>query len=266
MAFRRLGLLAAIDFGIQTTLSVVAIVKKTEKFYDLAGGNTFTLLAASALLLQDKDSTVSFRQKMNCAMVGLWATRLSCFLFWRVLKSGEDRRFRQAKQNNKMFFSFWLMQGAWVFLAGLPVWITNVRNHDSDEIDGYMMAGWSIFAAGFLIETIADLQKTLWRANPLNKGKWINKGLWALCQHPNYFGEIMLWFGIYLANVSSFQGWEHIGLISPVFTFLLLRYVSGVPLLQKYAKKKWGNDAAWRKYNETTPLLFFRMPKLFKKE
>merc|ERR1719285_111190 len=62
-------------------------------------------------MLQDKDSTVSVRQKMNCAMVGLWATRLSCFLFWRVLKSGEDKRFRQAKQNSKVFFSYWLLQG-----------------------------------------------------------------------------------------------------------------------------------------------------------
>jgi len=266
MAFRRLGLLAAIDFGIQTSLSIVAIVKKTEKFYDLAGGNTFSVLAVSALMLQDEDSKVSWRQKMNVAMVGLWATRLSCFLFWRVLKSGEDRRFRQAKKNAPQFFFFWMLQGAWVLLAGLPVWITNVRNHDSDEIDGTMVAGWGIFALGFLIETIADVQKTVWRANPANKGKWINKGLWSVCQHPNYLGEIMLWFGIYLANVSSFKGWEHIGVVSPVFTYLLLRYVSGVPLLQKYARKKWGNDPAWRKYSESTPYLFFRLPKSSKKD
>jgi len=266
MAFKRLGLLAAIDFGIQTTLSVVAIVNKTEKFYDLAGGNTFSLLAAGALFLQDEDSTLSWRQKMNVAMVGLWATRLSCFLFWRVLKAGEDRRFRKAKKNGLMFFSYWLMQGVWVFLTGLPVYITNVRNNDSNKIDGCMVAGWSIFALGFLIETIADVQKTVWRSNPMNKGKWINKGLWSVCQHPNYAGEIMLWFGVYLANLSSFQGWEHIGVISPVFTFLLLRYVSGVPLLQQYARKKWGSDPAWRKYNETTPLLLFRLRKLWKKE
>jgi len=254
-------LLAAIDFGIQISLGFVAIAFSTEKFYDLCGGTTFTILAITALCLRQDAllSTISWRQWGNITMVGIWATRLSCFLFWRILKSGEDRRFRQAKKNALLFLSYWWMQGLWVFLTGLPVYITNLRNSDNNIIDAYMVAGWALFAYGFIFETTADIQKTIWRADPHNRGKWIAVGLWSRCQHPNYAGEILLWVGVYVANVSSYEGWEHIGLVSPVFTFLLLRFISGVPLLQEYALKKWGDNPAWRKYHSSTPLLLFSL-------
>jgi len=247
-----------VDFGIQLAFCLLAIALSTEKFYDLLGGSTFFALAVYGLTLQDNPmSDVSNRQKANTVMVGLWALRISSFLFWRVLKSGEDRRFKKAKENPLIFLAYWMTQGVWIFITGLPVYITNVRSGDSNEVDASMVFGWVVFAFGLSFETTADLQKTFWRANPENKGKWIDVGVWSLCQHPNYFGEMLLWFGIWIANVSSYRDWEHISVISPLFTFALIRFVSGVPLLQEYALNKWGSDPAWKKYHSSTPLLLF---------
>jgi len=253
-----LGLLAALDFGIQLFFGILAILLSTEKFFDLCGGTTFLILAVYGIFLQNNPvSDVSHRQWGNVAMVSIWALRLSCFLFWRVLKSGEDRRFRKAKKNPLLYLGIWMMQGVWVFLTGLPVYITNVRSYDQNNVNYSMVLGWAIFGFGFLFEFTADIQKTRWRANPANKGLWIDVGLWSLCQHPNYLGEMLVWLGIWIANVSAFKGWEQIGVVSPLFTFFLIRFVSGVPGLQEYAKKKWGNDPAWQKYHRTTPLLLF---------
>jgi len=251
-------LLAALDFGIQLFFGLLAILLSTEKFFDLCGGTSFLVLAVYGLFLQDNPaSDVSHRQLANAVMVAIWAVRLSCFLFYRVLKAGEDRRFRKAKKNPFLFIFIWMLQGVWVYASGLAVYITNVRSYDSNKVDIWMVLGWAVFAFGFLLENIADFQKTRWRAKPENKGMWIDVGVWSLCQHPNYMGEMLLWFGIYISNVSSYEGWEHIGIISPLFTFALIRFVSGVPALQAYAKKKWGSNTDWQRYHSTTPLLLF---------
>jgi len=253
-----LALLAVLDFGIQLFFGLLAVLLSTEKFFDLCGGTSFLILAVCGLFLQDNPiSDVSQRQWANTVMVAIWAIRLSCFLFYRVLKAGEDRRFRKAKANPLLFIFIWMLQGVWVFLAGLAIYITNVRSYDSNKVDVSMVIGWCVFGFGFLFENIADIQKTRWRANPANKGMWINVGLWSLCQHPNYMGEMLVWLGIYIANVSSYEGWEQIGIVSPLFTFVLIRFVSGVPGLQNYAKEKWGSNPAWQKYHSTTPLLLF---------
>jgi len=254
-----LGLVAALDFGIQLFFGLLAILLSTEKFFDLVGGTSFLVCAVYGLFLQDNPlSEVSKRQIANTVMVAIWAVRLSCFLFNRVLKAGEDRRFREIKKNPPLFLFTWMLQGVWVFSSGLAVYITNVRSYDPEnEIDASMVIGWIVFAFGFILENVADFQKSRWRAKPENKGKWIDVGVWSICQHPNYMGEMLLWLGIYVSNVSSYEGWEHIGVISPLFTFALIRFVSGVPTLQTYAKNKWGSNPAWKKYHSTTPLLLF---------
>jgi len=260
---QELGLLAVIDLGIQIFLGFVAIALKTEKFLDLASGSTFLLLAIVAIVLHQNGSwdNVSIRQWANVIMIGIWAIRWSAFLFWRVLKAGEDSRFREAKENPIKFLTYWIVQAVWVFLTGLAVYITNVRSDDSDRIDTSMVVGWCVFAFGFIFEVTADVQKTKWRAKPENKGMWIDVGLWSICQHPNYAGEMLVWWGIYIANVSSFVGWENVGILSPLFTFTLIRFVSGIPLLQVRAREKWGKNPEWRRYHTTTPFyLFFLKP------
>jgi steroid 5-alpha reductase family enzyme len=114
------------------------------------------------------------------------------------------------------------------------------------------------FLIGITIEVIADKQKTNFRKDPKNKDKFINEGLWAKSRHPNYVGEITLWTGVAIISFSSLDGWQYISLISPIFTYLLLVYVSGVPQLTESGQKKWGHLKSYQDYIKNTPTLIFK--------
>ena len=113
------------------------------------------------------------------------------------------------------------------------------------------------FIIGLSIEIIADSQKTKFRKDPKNKDKFINEGLWAKSRHPNYVGEITLWAGVAIMSFSSLEGWQYISLISPIFTYLLLVYVSGVQQLTASGQKKWGHLESYQEYIKNTPTLIF---------
>jgi steroid 5-alpha reductase family enzyme len=109
------------------------------------------------------------------------------------------------------------------------------------------------------MEVIADSQKSRFNADPANKGKFIQSGLWSRSRHPNYFGEITLWVGVMIIALPVLQGWQWVALISPVFVTLLLTRVSGVPLLEKKADQKWGGQADYEAYKNQTPVLIPRL-------
>ena len=119
--------------------------------------------------------------------------------------------------------------------------------------------GFVIWVLGFAIEVIADNQKSRFRENPGNKGMFIQSGLWSKSRHPNYFGEITLWVGIAIIALPVLHGWQWIALLSPVFVTILLTRVSGIPLLEKKADKKWGGQQDYEEYKKNTPVL---IPKL----
>ena len=119
--------------------------------------------------------------------------------------------------------------------------------------------GLLIFIIGFIIEVVADHQKTVFRSNSENKNKFITSGLWSKSRHPNYLGEIVLWFAIAVISFSSLNGMQYIALISPIFTYLLLVYISGVRMLEDRANKKWGHLEEYKKYRKETPSLFFSL-------
>lgn len=242
---------AAVDFGIQWTCWAVAAALKTEKFYDLAGSGTFLFLALQSLKWGGR---YHLRQKVNTGMVALWAFRLGLFLFTRILKEGQDRRFNKVRDRPGTFFVYWTIQGVWVFLTILPTLIVNTKREDR-PITTQDYIGWSMWVTGFLLETIADSQKSSFRANPENQGKFIQHGLWSVVQYPNYLGEIMMWSGLYLSSTSVLRGWEHVSVISPLFLIFLLTKVSGIPLQEKSALKRYGGDPAFHEHIRKTPKL-----------
>ena len=125
----------------------------------------------------------------------------------------------------------------------------------------FMIIGFLLWILGFAIEILADNQKKIFRENPSNKGKFISSGLWAWSRHPNYFGEIILWLGIAIIAFPSMEGGEFLGLISPLFVYVLLTKISGIPMLEKSSDNKWGLEEDYIKYKKTTPILFLKKPK-----
>jgi len=124
---------------------------------------------------------------------------------------------------------------------------------------GYV--GIALWLFGFAVEVIADNQKTQFKKDPNNKDRFITSGLWSWSQHPNYFGEITLWLGLALFTYPVLSGWQLVTLISPIFVYLLLTRLSGIPTLDRLAKEKWGSDSDYAAYVRTTSKLILSPPK-----
>ena len=240
-------------FLIQWVLFIPAYIFKTEKFYDLAGSSTY-IFAVSYILY---DSSQNLTNLILGTAIIVWAVRLGSFLFFRIKKAGEDKRFKEIKQSPTRFFLAWSLQGMWVSVCSLCA-LTALSTENGVVLNGYLYLGFGLFLTGFLIEIIADKQKSKFRSNTDNKDKFINTGLWSKSRHPNYLGEIILWLGISIMSISSLSGLQYLTLVSPLFTYLLLVYVSGVRLLEESGNKKWGHLNSYKEYVKNTPVLFFK--------
>ncbi|MDX2344854.1 MAG: DUF1295 domain-containing protein [Acidimicrobiia bacterium] len=243
------GLLA---FAINWVAFIPSNRAKTERYYDLTGSVTYLTVTAVALLLSDD---IDARAVIVAALVGLWALRLGTFLFRRVRRDGRDGRFDSIKTDPLRFFMTWTLQGLWVLLTAACA-LAVITGGERRSIGWVAILGIVIWVAGFGIEAVADQQKSTFKKNPANEGRFITSGLWAWSRHPNYFGEIMLWTGIAIMALPVLSGWRWVTLISPVFVFLLLTRVSGIPMLEARAEKRWGNDEAFQTYTNNTSLLF----------
>ena len=151
----------------------------------------------------------------------------------------------------------WTLSGMWVSLCSLCA-LTAIASSDGVITNDIFYIGLITFLIGLSIEIIADRQKTRFRKDPKNTDKFINQGLWSKSRHPNYVGEITLWTGVAVMSFSSLEGWQYASLISPIFTYLLLVYVSGVPQLTESGQKKWGHLKNYQDYLKNTPTLIFK--------
>jgi steroid 5-alpha reductase family enzyme len=239
-------------FVIQWMAFIPAYLFQTEKFFDLTGSLTYTLVIIMAVVF---GNAMDARTILLATLVVVWAIRLGTFLFGRIRKAGKDDRFDEIKPSFIRFLNVWTIQALWVTFT-MAAALVAITSTNRKEFDLFAIAGLAIWIFGFAIEVIADAQKSRFSANPDNKGRFIQTGLWSRSRHPNYFGEIMLWIGIVVIALPVFQGWQWIALISPVFVTFLLTRVSGVPLLEKKADKKWGGQADYESYKKKTPVLF----------
>ena len=247
----------AIAFLIQWTLFIPAYLMQTEKFYDLAGSITYISIISYVYC---QSSEFNIASLILSLFIIVWAIRLGSFLFFRIKKAGEDKRFRDIKPSPTRFFMTWTLQGTWVSLCSACA-ITAISTTEGIILNEIFVLGAITFIIGFLIEVVADNQKTKFRSIPENKDKFITTGLWSYSRHPNYLGEITLWLGVALMSFSSLEGLQLITLVSPIFTYLLLVYVSGVRLLEASGNKKWGHLSSYQEYKKNTPTLFFKINK-----
>jgi steroid 5-alpha reductase family enzyme len=251
------ALCGAVAFAVNWAAFVPAWVGKTERYFDLTGSLTYLVLLAVALGLGGR---VDARSLLLALLVALWAVRLGTFLFARIRADGSDGRFDRIKTDFGRFATTWTLQALWVFLT-LACALAAITSATRVPLGSFAAVGTLLWIAGFGVEVVADQQKRAFRADPANDGRFITTGLWAWSQHPNYFGEITLWLGVALVALPALTGWQHATLISPVFVYLLLTRVSGVPLLEARAARRWGDDPEFSAYSQRTPRLVLRPPR-----
>ena len=241
---------------IQWVAFIPAYMFQTEKFFDLTGSITYSSVFIYCIYLASSGD-LNWGSLVISILVILWAGRLGTFLFTRIAKDGEDKRFRTIKPDIAQFFMTWTLQGMWVSLCSLCA-ITGIASETGIIVNNIFYIGLVMFIGGFAIEIVADQQKSAFRAIPENRNKYITSGLWSRSRHPNYFGEITLWTGVAVMSFSSLSGIEYLTLISPIFTYLLLVKISGVRMLEGRGQKTWGNDEDYIAYMKNTPMVMIK--------
>jgi len=246
----------ALAFLIQWLGFIAAYALQTEKFYDLTGSFTYISITILAVLISP---TIDDRSVLLLAAVLIWATRLGTFLFGRIMQSGKDERFDEIKVSFVRFLLTWTVQGLWVSFTAAAAW-TVITTTTRGPLGWPALIGFLVWALGFGFEVLADTQKSAFKADPENKGKFIDTGLWSWSRHPNYFGEIVLWVGVAIIALPVLRGWQYVALISPLYVTAQLTLVSGIPILERKADERWGGQEDYEVYKERTPVLIPRPP------
>lgn len=243
--------LLVIIFAIQWLAFIPAYFFQTERFYDLVGGLTYILTVIVALILTPK---IDARTVLLASLIMVWAFRLGLFLFIRIHAAGGDSRFDQIKRSPLHFFITWTLQALWISITASAALFAIL----SPAVIGLGLLaylGLLLWCAGFAMEAIADFQKSRFKQDPTNAGRFIQSGLWSWCRHPNYTGEILLWIGVALIALPVLEGWRYTGLLSPLFVAFLLIRISGIPLLERAGQNRWGDDVEYQAYLKRTPKL-----------
>jgi len=248
-------LLALLIFAVQWLGFVHAWLNRSERYYDLIGSLSYITIVLLALI---QGPAPSLMQMIIAGAVIVWAMRLGSFLFLRIRDVGEDQRFRHIKTSAPRFLFAWTLQGAWIVITSVAAVaaLTSSANAGFSTVFGLGLALWLV---GFAIEVVADAQKSAFRQNPANRDTFISTGLWHYCRHPNYLGEILLWAGVAVMATPFIVGWQWVVMVSPLFVFVLLTKVSGIPALALRGQKRWGNDPAYQQYLRDTPVLIPRI-------
>lgn len=244
----------------------IAYLFQFDKITDLWGSTNFLILAWLSLALGNYWEP---RQIVVTSLVTVWGLRLGAFLFVRVLKRGKDERFDEMRAKFWNFLAFWVFQIVWVWTVSLPVVLLNASEFQDPDWTATDIAGFILFGIGLITESVADFSRFRFSQDQSNRGKFIKSGVWSVSRHPNYFGEICVWLGIFLVSstvyVDNGREWQYVSVLSPVLTYLLLMYVSGVPLAEQRYDKKFAKSQEYWDYKEETSVLVPMPPSVFGK-
>ena len=248
-------LCAIVSFLTHWMIAAPSLITSSEKYFDFTGMVATLLVVLTAMFaLLSSGAEASIRSVFVASFVSVWTLRLGIFLYKRIVKAGEDSRFRDIKKSIPKFLMTWTLSALWVFLTTVNA-ITLIALNPLEPIGIFFIMGALLWLLGFGFEVIADRQKKYFSEQPKNEGRFITQGLWSVSRHPNYFGEIILWAGIAIISLPFLSGWQFVTLVSPVFVFLLLTRISGLPFLEDKAEKKWGEDKDYIEYKKRTPIL-----------
>lgn len=227
---------------------LLALSLRNNSIVDIFWGPGFLIIAFFSAFPFDALNTTKITFGI---LLAAWSLRLSLHIFMRNKGHGEDFRYAEWRKTWKHFifrsyFQVFMLQGLVMLIVSLPVII--IFNSDFTGSPIYTFIGFIVFATGFGMETLADYQLQQFRNNPLNKGHIIRSGLWKWSRHPNYLGEAMLWFGLWIISIPC--SYWFVTILSPITITLLLRYVSGVPMMEE----KFRNHPEWDEYSAKTPV------------
>lgn len=235
----------ALMFGVW----LLSLVKKDASIVDTFWGLGFVLIAGMCCAIGEGYET---RRILITALTAVWGLRLAAHIFFRNKGKGEDFRYKAMRvRHGKRFavvslYSVFAVQGLLMWVISLPLQIGETSRLPA-RLTWLDWAGTTIWLIGFGFESIGDLQLARFKADPKNKGKVMERGLWRYTRHPNYFGDALLWWGFFLIALSTPSGvWT---LISPLIMTGLLMKVSGVALLEKTLMK---TKPEYRDYVERT--------------
>lgn len=241
-----------LSLAINAVFFIIAALLHTDVFTDITYSLSFVLLTIALLSASPALSPV---QLATGAAVILWGIRLGAYLFNRILHIKVDHRFDDKRDSFVRFGSFWLLQAITVWVVMLPVYGIVARRPAPTVAAPVIALGLAVFLAGLIIESIADTQKYRFKMSKEGASTFMASGIWQYSRHPNYFGEMLVWWGIALPGLLLFRGAEWLYLLGPVFITSMLLFVSGIPLLEKSADKKWGADPAYVEYKRRTSIL-----------
>jgi len=240
---------------IQILFFIPSYIFKTEKLYDLIGSSTYVVVVSFAYY---SVSNKTITDTILFIFVLIWGIRLGTYLFKRIQRDNDDIRFEKAKKNFFWFLQYWMGQALWVSITSSAAVIAILKT-ENNSLNIYVIVGVLIWIIGFSLEVIADLQKSKFKQIENTNKTFISKGLWSKSRHPNYFGEITLWIGIYIISVSSLSGIEILTVISPIFVYILLTRMSGINMLEKIADERYGHLDEYIEYKRNTPTLFLKL-------
>jgi steroid 5-alpha reductase family enzyme len=235
---------------------LVALKLRRNDVADIAWGAGFVILAFAGQFLV---AVISIRGLLVLALVTIWGLRLSLHIGLRNRGKSEDPRYRKwreewgAHARVRAFFQVFLFQGLLAVVILLPV--TYILAHQGSDLTWLDALGATIWLVGFGFEAIGDLQLAQFKNDPRNRGRFIASGLWKYTRHPNYFGEVTLWWGIWLIACSISGGWKTV--FGPAAITLLILFVSGIPLLEK----KYEGNIEYKEYQRRTSAFFPLPPK-----
>jgi steroid 5-alpha reductase family enzyme len=249
---------AAVTAAAMLALWGLSLARRDASIVDIYWGAGFTVIAVTAWWVSEGGNPA--RRVLVVGLTGLWGLRLAGYLLWRNRGAGEDPRYQAMRRHWGERFpvvslvTVFALQGVLMWFVSLPVQV--VQMSGSDPIGVVDALGVVLFAIGLAFESVGDFQLARFKADPRNQGRVMDRGLWAWTRHPNYFGDCLVWWGLFTISLATPAGVYTV--LSPaLMTFLLLR-VSGVALLERSIAKR---RPAYEAYRERTSAFFPRPPR-----
>lgn len=238
---------------------LISQITKRNDVADIAWGLGFVVLSWLTIV---KNQSWDLTSLTVVVLTTFWGLRLAGYIWLRNRGKSEDWRYKKWKQNwgkSKVWRSYlqvFILQGLFMILISAPILVTNTYSRFGDlGLWGFRVLGIFIWIIGFWFETIGDYQLFKFKNNPKNKGKIMDKGLWKYTRHPNYFGEVALWWGIFITTIGVKYWW--LGIVGPLTITTLLLKVSGIPMLEK----RYEDNPEYQEYKSKTSAFFPLPPK-----